>query len=153
MTYICYCYIVSAATQVPMGGIGVFWLLSTSAQLFTKYEVWYNFQGFLGIALPVDNMEYRGLVEDVFPGMQSVQELLYRFRIAIEVWAGANPDGQSLDMYHRTLVAGAAIFQRWARWWLPGISEPSQWIYARRCEFAGVYDLQQGVARPMVARL
>ncbi len=153
MTYICYCYIVSAATQVPMGGIGVFWLLSTPAQLFTKYEVWYNFQGFLGIALPVDNMEYRGLVEDVFPGMQSVQELLYRFRIAIEVWAGANPDGQSLDMYHRTLVAGAAIFQRWARWWLPGISEPSQWIYARRCEFAGVYDLQQGVARPMVARL
>ena len=121
MTYVCYCYIVSAATQVPMGGIGVFWLLSTSAQLFTKYEVWYNFSGFLGIALPVGGMEYRGLVEDVFPGMQSVDHLISLFRIAIEIWAGSNPDGHSVDMYHRTIVAGAVVFQRWARWLLTDI--------------------------------
>ena len=137
-----------------MGGIGVFWLLSTSAQLFTKYEVWYNLIGFLGIALPVGNMEYRGLVEDVFPGMQSVEQLISRFRIAIEIWAGSNPDGQSVDMYHRTIVAGAVVSQRWARWLLMGIgNEPSHWIYARRCEFAGVYDLQQAVARPILVRM
>jgi len=131
-----------------MGGVGVFWLLSTPAQLFTKFEVWYDFQGVLGISLPADNMEYRGLVEEVFPAIHTVHELLSRFRVAIEVWAGANPDGQSLDMYHRTLVAGAAIFDRWARYWLPGLTQPSQWIYARRCEFAGVYDLRQpGVVR------
>jgi hypothetical protein len=137
-----------------MGGIGVFWLLSTSAQLFSKYEVWYSYTGFLAITLPCPDMQYRGLVDEVFPGLQSVDQLLHRFRVAIEIWAGTNPDRPCVDMYHRTIVAGSAIMPRWARWRLTDIgTEPTNWIWARRGEFAGVYDLLAPAANPMVARL
>jgi hypothetical protein len=137
-----------------MGGIGVFWLLSTAAQTFTKYEVWYTINGFLGIVLPCEDMQYRGLVEQVFPGLQSVDQLVRRFRVAIEIWAGKNPYRPCVDMYHRTIVAGSAIMPRWARWRLTDIgTEPTHWLWARRAEFAGVYDLSAPAANPMVARL
>ena len=152
MTYLAYAYIVSASTQVGVAGIGVFWLLSTPAQQFIKYEVWYSIRGVLGIVLPVENMQYMGLAETVFPGISSVQDLLSRFRITIEVWAGMNMNG-GLDLYHRTLVAGTVVFQRWARWYLPDESEPSRWFYASRGEFWGTYDLQVAVANPIRARL
>ncbi len=154
MTYIFYCYIVTPATKVPMGGIGVFWLLSTPAQLFTKYEVWYCFTRMLGISLPCSNMQYCGLVDQVFPKVQTVEQLIALFRMGIEVWAGTNIESACVDMYHRTVIAGAAIYPRWAHRRLTDFgTDPANWIWARHCKFVGIYDFMQPVAAPTKARL
>ncbi len=126
-----------------MGGTGVFWLVSTAAQVFPKFEVWYNATGTLSISLPVVDMQNMGLVEQVFPAIQTVQQLITVFRVGIEVWAGTSEMyGGGVDLYHRVLVAGAAIFPRWAHWRLTDCgTEPVNWMYARHCQFVGTYDL------------
>ena len=155
MTYICYAYIVTPATLVPMGGTGVYWCMSTPAQQFSKYEIYYDQWGFLGVCLPWSNtFQYAGLCETVFPGITSPTMLLTKFRVAIEVWACTNMKNEGIDLYSRTLVAGAAIMPRYCHWVLSGIgSEPVNWPYARFCEFRGVYDVFAPPPVQMRARL
>ena len=154
MTYICYCYIVAPATRIPMGGIGVFWLVSTPAQVMQKYTVWYSVSGALAITLPCVDLIYCGLVDQVFPGINTLEQLITHFRVGIEVWAGTSSDGVAVDMYHRTLVAGAALPLRWAQWRLTDIgADPVNWIYARHCQFVGSYSMMTQVANPQASRL
>ena len=147
MAYICYCYIVAPATKIPMGGIGVFWILSTAAQVFAKYDVWYGATGSLSISLPCADMVKMGSVEQVFPNILILEQLITVFRVGIEVWVGTSNDGGALDLYHRILVAGAVIYPRWAKWRLTDVgTDPVNWIHARRCLFVSTFDLMLSVA-------
>ena len=159
MPYIAYAYIMPAAVLLKpqqLGHLprkGVVWLMSTAAQNFLEYEVWYNESGIMAMVLPAPHMVYVGVTKEVFPGMPSIMALIGYAGSALEVWAGTNVAYNGIDVYHRFLVRDIESPNVFSHLVVLGAgTEPKDWFFGKETYCRGQY-VTDGVTLIQSARL
>ncbi len=159
MPYIVYAYIAPAAVllrSVPphVGPMpGVLWFISTPAQTFKDYQVWYCQQGIMGLVLPAPQMRYMCLAKDMFPGITNASDLIVYAGCAMEVWAGTNAAYAAIDVYHRYIIKDIASPNVFSHYVVTGAgTEPCDWYWATQAYCMGQYAVE-GVTLIRSARL
>ena len=102
--------------------------------------MYYEKSGGFGARVNPD-MDRIGLVKDVFPGMDTWEQMVMRSGITLEIWTQTNPTEDAIDLFLRVVLLDIPTAHSYAHWEVHGAgTNPKNWYYGVSMQYRGIYD-------------